>query len=543
MTTPNSPLILRYGIPVLAVLSAIELVTAPVVGRGLVGILFLVVLFSAWYGGVRRGLSSTALITLIALVALYAEGPNGAVRNNLSIALFVPTGILVTALVDSLHSARKEAEERSERARQHQETLKQSERRLHAILENAPTIVYLKDPSGRYTFINCRARTVFHLTEQDGIGKLDHELFPPDIAVKNRENDLRVLDACAPLEVEERLPQGTALRTYLTIRSPVHDPDGHTYSICGMSTDISDRKRVEESLRLADRRKDEFLAMLAHELRNPLGAIRAAVQLIQETDNATDRDWSVDVIDRQTLQLARLIDDLLDVSRISRGKIQLREQLLDLGAVVDRAVDAARTLIEERRHHLDVTFPDGPIQVHADPTRIEQILVNLLTNAAKYTEPGGRISLCARREGADGVIAIKDTGIGIAPEMLPRIFEMFTQLEHSLERSRGGLGIGLTLVRRLVEMHGGTVTATSGGIGRGSEFTVRLPLNPRPANSNYEPTRSSETADPDGATGPIAEHPDVVQPFPHPPTAASFLLQPADFDHNADAVVRARNGT
>ena len=234
--------------------------------------------------------------------------------------------------------------------------------------------------------------------------------------------------------------------------------------------------RLYEELRGNDRRKDEFLAMLAHELRNPLSAILNAVALGGEGAPAEDLAWSMEVIQRQLRQLTRLIDDLLDVSRITRGKVQLRKELLDASHVLQRAVDTVRGLMAERRHALDVSLRDETLPLEADPTRLEQIFVNLLTNAAHYTEKGGEISLRATRENGHVVIRVRDNGMGIAPEKLPQMFELFAQGDRSLARSEGGLGVGLTIVRSLTEMHGGTVHAHSEGEGKGSEFVVRLPV-------------------------------------------------------------------
>jgi PAS domain S-box-containing protein len=230
-----------------------------------------------------------------------------------------------------------------------------------------------------------------------------------------------------------------------------------------------------EQLRSDDRRKEEFLAMLAHELRNPLAAIDNAAALVSHSNTTLEqRDWGMDVIVRQVQHLIRMIDDLLDVSRITRGKIQLRTERIDARSVLKSAIETARPLVEERRHRISTSFGDE-LSLHADPARLEQIAVNLITNAAKYTEVGGEIWLVAQREDADLVIKVRDTGIGIPADQLPKIFELFAQGDRSLARSEGGLGIGLTLVRKLTEMHGGKVTASSDGPGRGSEFIVRLP--------------------------------------------------------------------
>jgi PAS domain S-box-containing protein len=240
--------------------------------------------------------------------------------------------------------------------------------------------------------------------------------------------------------------------------------------------DVTDRRRAEQALREADRRKDEFLAMLAHELRNPLSAISNAVQLSRRDGAEAHWPWCREIVARQCKNLARLVDDLLDVSRITRGKIQLRTERIDAAPVVAAAVEAVRPLMEQRRHELTVAVAEGPLPLEADPTRLEQILVNLLTNAVKYTEAGGRIALSAAIEGPEAVIRVEDNGAGIAPEALSKMFELFVQGDRSLARSEGGLGIGLTLVRSLAEMHGGSVSASSDGPGTGCEFVVRLPL-------------------------------------------------------------------
>ncbi len=234
--------------------------------------------------------------------------------------------------------------------------------------------------------------------------------------------------------------------------------------------------RLYAELREADRLKDEFLAMLAHELRNPLAPIRNALHILkQPAVSGAVVQQARDMAERQVQHMARLLDDLLDMARISRGRIELRKEALDLRAVANRSVEAVRPLYEQRQHELTVSLPPEPVRVEADPTRLEQILTNLLNNAAKYTDPGGRVLLAVGREGAEAVLRVRDTGIGIAPDMLPRVFDLFVQAERRLDRAQGGVGIGLSLVRQLVGLHGGTIEAESRGLGQGSEFIVRLP--------------------------------------------------------------------
>lgn len=239
--------------------------------------------------------------------------------------------------------------------------------------------------------------------------------------------------------------------------------------------------KLYSELREADRLKDEFLAMLAHELRNPLAPIRNSLYILkQPNSDQQTAEQVLDVAERQVHLMARLLDDLLDVSRISRGRIELRKEPLDLTAVVNRSLEAMRPLFEQGRHELTVSLPPSSLHVEGDAVRIEQVLTNLLNNAAKYTDAGGRIGVTIERQGTDAIVRVRDSGIGIAPEMLPRIFDLFVQAERRLDRSQGGVGIGLTLVRKLVELHGGRIRAHSEGVGQGSEFVVALPALAEP---------------------------------------------------------------
>jgi signal transduction histidine kinase/ActR/RegA family two-component response regulator len=240
---------------------------------------------------------------------------------------------------------------------------------------------------------------------------------------------------------------------------------------------LAERERAARALREADQRKDEFLAMLAHELRNPLAPIRNAVEILRRFGSDEQKmKTATEMIQRQVGQLVRLVDDLLDINRITRAKIELRKEPVELASVVHHAVEAVRPFCESMGHELTVTLPPEPTYLNADPVRLGQVMGNLLNNAFKFTDKGGRICLTVEREGNQVLIRVQDTGIGIAADQLSRIFGMFTQADTSLERSRDGLGLGLTLVKNLVEMHAGTVEARSPGVGQGSEFVVRLPL-------------------------------------------------------------------
>jgi PAS domain S-box-containing protein len=260
-------------------------------------------------------------------------------------------------------------------------------------------------------------------------------------------------------------------------------------------TDITKRKKAERALKEADRRKDEFLAVLAHELRNPLAPIRNSLHILRlsaQHDPVAERIG--EMMERQVNHMVRLVDDLLEVSRITRGKIELHKESVELAAIVRSAVETSRPLIDAAGHELALSIPADPLTLEGDSVRLAQVLANLLNNAAKYTEPGGHIWLTARREVDEVVISVRDTGVGIPPEMLPRVFELFTQLDRHADRAQGGLGIGLTLVKSLVEMHGGSVEASSEGAGRGSEFVVRLPLGTA-ALPTHDPGKAARPSD------------------------------------------------
>jgi PAS domain S-box-containing protein len=280
------------------------------------------------------------------------------------------------------------------------------------------------------------------------------------------------------------------------------DPDEVTFieTVCHYATVAYERLWLLGELKEADRRKDEFLATLAHELRNPLAPMRNAVQVLRlKGPDKPELRWGRDVIDRQIEHLSRLLDDLLDISRITRNKLELRKQRIELAEVVNGAVETSRPLIEQCGHELTVTLPPQPIYLSGDLVRLSQVFLNLLNNAAKYTERGGRIWLSAEQQGSEVVVRVEDTGVGIPPEKLPRLFDIFFQVDRTLERAQGGLGIGLSLVRRLVELHGGAVEARSEGVGKGSEFSVRLPVlverpKPSPAQESIGGVTKATTA-------------------------------------------------
>lgn len=380
-------------------------------------------------------------------------------------------------LVPSVNRAIAETQERLERRRA-EIALRESEERHRLILESVKdyAIVTL-NLDGLVSSWNKGAERVLGYQEYEILGRSGAKIFTPEdvrLGMPERELSRAAIQGRSEDERWHVRKGGERFWGSGTVR-PLLDESGSLRGFVKVMHDMTERKQVEETLKEADRRKDDFLAMLAHELRNPLSAINNAIQLAKRSGRTEHLEWAKEVIGQQVGHLTRLIDDLLDISRITRGKIQLQCKRQDPGPLIKHAIEAARPLIEARSHALTVSIASELSAVEADTTRFEQILVNLLTNAAKYTEVGGRITLVAEPEANALVIKIRDNGVGISSEMLPRVFEPFVQVEQTIDRSQGGLGIGLTLARTLAEMHEGTLTASSQGLGHGSEFCLRLP--------------------------------------------------------------------
>ena len=318
------------------------------------------------------------------------------------------------------------------------------------------------------TAVNSAGERLLGRRRDEIVGKTWHQAFPHAVGNPVDEMYQRVMRSRRPERMEYFYPHYG--RWFEIAAAPVQSGGVAVYF-----RDISDRVQALQALRDADRRKDEFIAMLAHELRNPLAPIRNGVQLLRLGDGVADlRAQTLDMIDRQAAHLVHLVDDLLDVSRITSGKMTLQKAAVEVSAVAASAIETCRPAIEAARHTLEVALPDESLLVHADFVRLAQVLANLLGNAARYTAGGGRIELKVRRDGREAVITVSDNGMGIAPDFLPRVFDMFMQ--GASDRSQGGLGIGLALARRLVELHGGSIDARSEGRDRGAEFVVRLPL-------------------------------------------------------------------
>jgi PAS domain S-box-containing protein len=361
--------------------------------------------------------------------------------------------------------------------------------------------IFLLDTAGNVARWNEGAERLLGYTEAEIVGLPGALIFTPeDREARQPEREMGVALATGHAADDRWHARKDGSRFwasgYLTLlRDGAAKPCGFVKAL----RDLTERKQLEDELRRraeelteADRRKNEFLAMLSHELRNPLAPILNALFILRPTCGTDENPEALQarlMIERQIDHMTVMLNDLLDVSRIATHKLQLRFQRVPLGQVIDDAVEAGRPLITERRHELTVAVDPDPIPVDADPTRLEQVVVNLLNNAAKYTEPGGSIWLTARREDGEAVLRVKDTGIGIAPEMLPHVFELYRQADHSLDRQQGGLGIGLTLARDLVQLHGGTIEASSESLGKGTEFTVRLPATAQEPAAPRRPRR------------------------------------------------------
>ncbi len=347
--------------------------------------------------------------------------------------------------------------------------------------------IFMLTPEGNVASWNAGAERMKGYKSSEIVGRHFSVFYPPDVAARGRPAwGLR-----AALEHGRVEDEGWRLRKDGTrfwanvVIAALRGTGGELVGFAKVTRDMTERRKIE-ALEEASRQKDQFVAVLAHELRNPLAPIRSALHVLERPGPAPgSAARALEIAQRQVRHMARLLDDLLDVARLSQGKMSLRRDRVDAASIARAAVESLQPLFREREHEIEVETPSEPVWIHADPARIEQVLTNLLGNAAKYTDPGGRIRVGVRCEGREAVIRVLDTGIGIDPVMLPRIFDLFVQAERRMDRAAGGMGIGLTLARKLVQAHGGTIDAFSAGVGMGSEFVVRLPAmeaaSPAPA--------------------------------------------------------------
>ena len=364
--------------------------------------------------------------------------------------------------------------------REQEERLRQSEERFRLLLEGVHDYaIIMLDPEGRVTSWNSGAQRILGYEAAEVLGRRFDMFWTPEDRAAGRP-DAELQTARLNRRAEDRAwrmrKDGTRFWADVIVTA-LHDAHGELRGFAKVTRDLSDMKRLE-TLQEQGRHVNEFLAMLAHELRNPLAPLRNALSIMGmgEEPLPPRAAWSHGVMDRQLAQLTRLVDDLLDVSRITRGKLRLRAETMDLNAAAESAIESARPFFEERKQRFEAALSPAPLMLNGDLARVTQVVVNLLTNAAKYTPEGGHIVLSTEEEDGTALVKVRDNGIGIAAESIEGIFDLFAQGERSLDRAAGGLGIGLTLARRIVDMHGGRISVRSAGVGQGSEFEVCLPL-------------------------------------------------------------------
>jgi PAS domain S-box-containing protein len=389
------------------------------------------------------------------------------------------------AVLVELHQRHRELEElnralkvaRAELDSKHANEIAHQKQLYEAILTNTPDLAYVFGLDHRFVYANEGLLKMWGRTREEAIGRTCLELGyePWHAAMHDREID-QIVATRTPIRGEVPFTGTFGQRHYDYLLVPVLGADGEVVAVAGTTRDITDRKQMEAALRDSDRRKDEFIAMLAHELRNPVAPIRNAAEILSEISTDERVLGLAGVLKRQTGQLSRLLDDLLEVARITQGRIELRPETVAIQTCVQLAVEAVEPMIKEGQQQLSVTREGLSIFVQADKVRLTQCIVNLLTNAAKFTPAKGDIRINSRVENGQAIVEVTDTGAGIAPDLLPSLFDLFVQGPRSLDRSEGGLGIGLSVCKQLVEMHGGHVTGTSDGVGHGATFAIHLPL-------------------------------------------------------------------
>ena len=406
----------------------------------------------------------------------------------------------VGSLADAFNAMLQELGKRAGTLEQANRALRESDERYQLAVRGSSAGLWDWDMVADTNFFSPRVREMLGYSLQEFPNETASVLkvLHPDDRQRVREALRAHLRRDVPYQIECRLrTHAGEWRWFMVAGTAIKDAAGKPYRMAGSMVDITERKEAEQTLHEASRAKDEFLATLAHELRNPLAPIRTGLEILKkDAGNGPPSQRARGIIERQLVHMIRLIDDLLDISRITSGKIHLEKKPMALGTVIESAVETSRPGVEAGRHELELDLPAEPIRLEADFTRLAQAVANLLNNAAKYTPAGGHILLRVRREGDNAVIVVRDNGVGIPAGQLERVFQLFAQVGRTIDRSQGGLGIGLSLVRSLVELHGGSVTAHSDGAGQGSTFTIRVPC--LPAGDAVQPA-SAGTKAPAGA--------------------------------------------
>jgi PAS domain S-box-containing protein len=491
-----SPLV-RYAVAVavVAIATFVRVLLDPWLGDLFpFAVLFFAVLVVAWYGGFGPAVAASLLGAIAS--AWFLLPPRGTLaivglENQLGLALYLLVSLGMALLGGAMHSALLRAEGLASLAVDQRAQLRERDDRYREIVEKAHEGIWQLDANGRTRFANRRMAEMLHCSDEDLRASsvadfLDGEGRKSILAFRERRRQ----GISEQIEMRFWRKDGTELYTLISA-SPTYDADGKFDGVLGMLSDVTEWKQADrkvrdseerlrfalDALRNSDQRKDEFLALLGHELRNPLAPISNALQVLKlRGADAAITERARGIMERQVEHMVRLVDDLLDVSRIMSGKVELRRERIDLTSVIARALETAQPAIDTESHELTLALSPESLSVNGDIVRLSQVIANLLNNAAKYTNRGGQITLSAAREGGNAVLRVRDNGIGIRPELLPRIFDMFFQAERRTTDAQSGLGIGLSLVRGLVELHGGRVEAHSAGLGSGSEFVVYLPL-------------------------------------------------------------------
>ena len=471
-----------------------------------------------WLAGLGPAIVAAILGSVACMYLFMPPRHSFATLGNLDAQVGLLVYLFTVALIIGFAQAMRVAQNRARRqhdilfldvssqrqVERHRETQLTEARLLSAIVESSDDAIISKSLDGMIQSWNAGAERLFGYSAQEAVGRHVSLIIPQD-RIQEEDRIIATLKEGKRVdhfETERKRRDGRRIPVSLTI-SPIYDDTGRVIGASKIARDVTDRKRMEDDLRqlaanlaLTDQRKDEFLATLAHELRSPLAPLSNMIEVLKRSEKEPVKAAQArDTIDRQLRHLVRLVDDLLDLNRITYNRLELRRSEIPLTPIIQQAVEASRPLIDSSRHELRVNLPPNPIYVNADPNRLAQVFGNLLHNSAKYTPPGGRISVTAERRDDEAVVTVRDTGSGIPADKLDRIFEMFLQLDPSPERAQGGLGIGLTLVKRIAQMHGGTVEARSEGEGRGAEFLVRLPAM-KEAPKGATPAQVEENAAP-----------------------------------------------
>jgi PAS domain S-box-containing protein len=459
----------------LAIIVARKLLLDPLLTNEVPLRLFIVaVIAAAWSGGLGPGLLAT-LLGLAAGLTLFGNLTGGSIDWSTAL-VFTTIGVLVSYVMESLHAARRELDRRGQ-------ALREREERMRMAVESANIGAWDFDVETGEHHWSDRTKLMYGLQPQDDVTHVPFlQLVHPD----DRERVHRAIDralasdSAGRYETEYRICRGDGTVRWILAKGQAFFVGGgaerRAVRFIGTVLDHTNQKQVEDTLKEADRRKDQFLAVLAHELRNPLAPISNALQIWPLIENDHQRLVELrTMMQRQVEHIARLIDDLMDVSRITRGKVELQRRVVDVRTAVRDAIESARPLLDSRAHQLTVDLPPGPVMVWGDVARLTQVFGNIVNNAAKFTDRGGAVAISVERRDDRVAVCIRDNGPGIPDEMRTTVFEMFRQVDDTLTRSQGGLGIGLTLVKQLVELHGGTVDIASGGPNRGTECVVLLP--------------------------------------------------------------------